>query len=101
MTEKQIRKRVLRIKEELMKMEEMRPGSLTRQKRGDKGEYYQLSYTHLNRGRTEYIRAEFAQKIKRQIENYKNFKNLTNEWVTLEIELSKLNMQIEKKEGRK
>ena len=99
MTEKQIRKRIDRIKEELMKLEEMRPGSLTRQKRGDKGEYYQLSYTHLNCGRTEYIRPKFANKIKRQIKNYKIFKNLTNEWVTFGIELSKLNMQIEKKDG--
>ena len=100
-SKKAIENRIQKIKEELMKTKEMRPGSLTRQSRGAKGEYYQLSYTHANRGRTEYIRSEFAKNIQRQIKNYRRFKKLIDEWVSLAIELSKLNMELEKKAGQK
>lgn len=101
MREKTIEKRIGEIKQELMKSGEMRPGSLTRQSRGSKGEYYQLSYTHENRGRTEYIRSAFAKDIKKQIRNYNNFKKLINEWVKLEIEQSKLKMELEKRAGKR
>jgi len=100
MRKKEIEKRIQEIKNELMKTEEMRPGSLTKQSKGSKGKYYQLSYTHANRGRTEYIRHEFAEKIQKQIKNYGNFKKLVNEWVKLAIEHSKLSMELEKKAGQ-
>ncbi len=101
MREKTIEKRIGEIKQELMQSGDMRPGSLTRQSRGSTGEYYQLSYTHENRGRTEYIRSVFAKDIQKQIRNYNKFKKLINEWVKLEIEQSKLKMEVEKKAGRK
>lgn len=100
-SKKTIETRIQKIKEKLMKTKEMRPGSLTRQSRDTKGEYYQLSYTHANRGRTEYIRPEFEKNIRKQIKNYARFKKLINEWVSLAIELSKLNMELEKKAGQK
>ena len=71
MNEKQIKKRIKQIKEEILTIEEIRPGSITRQKRKGKGEYFHLSYTHMNKGYTEYIRPEFVQMTKQQIENYK------------------------------
>lgn len=101
MRKKEIEKRIQKIKNELMKTEEMRPGSLSKQSKGSKKEYYQLSYTHANRGRTEYIRPGFVKKIQKEIKNYGNFKKLTNEWVKLAIEHSKLNMELEKKAGQK
>ena len=100
MRKDEIEKRIHEIKNELMKTEEMRPGSLTKQNKGGKGEYYQLSYTHANRGRTEYIRSEFVKKIQKEIENYGNFKKLINEWVKLAIEHSKLSMELAKKAGQ-
>jgi len=45
---KQIEKRIDRIRSELIKIDAMRPGSLTRQYKDPKkqtGAYYQLSYT--------------------------------------------------------
>jgi len=91
--------RIMRIKEELMKLGELRPGSLTLQKRGASGTYYQLSYTHLGKGRTEYIRPEFAKEIKKQIATYRRFKKLVEEWVNLEIERSKIKMEMDKKKA--
>lgn len=90
-------KRIEQIKAELSEIGEMRPGSLSRQNRGVSGTYYQLSYTHMGKGRTEYIRPEFAPQIKKQIANYRRFKKLIDKWINLEIERSKIKMEIEKK----
>jgi hypothetical protein len=91
--------RIMRIKVELLELGELRPGSLTLQKRGSSGTYYQLSYTHLGKGRTEYIRPEFAKEIKKQIATYRRFKKLVEEWVNLEIERSKIKMELDKKKA--
>lgn len=91
----QIHKRIKRIKAELVAIDEMRPGSLTEQFRDPNAErgYYQLSYTHGGRGRTEYVSRDFVSDVRRQIENYKRFKELTAEWVDLSIEQSRLKMK--------
>ena len=78
---------------------EMRPGSLTRQQRGSSGTYYQLSYTHLGRGHTEYVRPEFVPEIKKQIANYRRFRKLMEGWVNLEIKHSKIKMEVEKQKA--
>ena len=85
---KQIEKRIDRIRSELMKIDAMRPGSLTRQYKDPKkqtGAYYQLSYTLDMRSRTEYIRKEWVSEIRRQIKQYKRYKQLNAEWVSLSI----------------
>lgn len=94
---KQIEKRIDRIRSELIKIDAMRPGSLTRQYKDPKkqtGAYYQLSYTLDMRSRTEYIRKEWVSEIRRQIKQYKRYKQLNAEWVSLSIEHSKLSMKL-------
>ena len=96
---KQIEKRIDRIRSELVKIDAMRPGSLTRQYKDPKkqtGAYYQLSYTLDMRSRTVYIRKEWVSEIRRQIKQYKRYKQLSAEWVSLSIEHSKLSMKIER-----
>lgn len=96
---KQIEKRIDRIQSELVKIDAMRPGSLTRQYKDPKkqtGAYYQLSYTLDMRSRTEYIRKEWVSEIRRQIKQYKRYKQLNAEWVSLSIERSKLSMKLER-----
>lgn len=91
-----IEKRIEKIKVELTKIGEMRPGSLTRQykdKEKQSGRYYQLSYTHEMKSRTNYIRKECVSDVRQQIKNYKRFKKLTIEWIALGIEHSKLSMK--------
>lgn len=92
--------RIRQIKKELMGIGEMRPGSLTRQNRGPKktGSYYQLSYTHQMKGRTEYVREEFANLIKQQIATYKKFKRMIEEWIRLAIQYSKMKMDLAKRQ---
>jgi hypothetical protein len=48
------------------------------------------------RSRTEYIRKEWVSKIRRQIKQYKHYKQLNAEWVSLSIEHSKLSMKLER-----
>ncbi len=93
----QIEKRIDKIKEELTGIGDMRPGSLTRQFKDPKaqsGPYYQLSYTLDMKSRTEYIRRDCVSDIRRQVSNYKRFKTLTGEWITLGIEHSRLTMKL-------
>jgi hypothetical protein len=91
----QLERRIEKIKHELQKITEMRPGSLTRQYRNPKdktGAYYQLSYTHKMKSHTEYVRKEFVAQIREQISQYKRFKRLIQQWVELAIEHSKEQM---------
>ena len=93
----QIEKKIEKIKQELQSIQHMRPGSLTRQYRNPKdktGAYYQLSYTHKMKSRTDYVRPEFVLQIKEQICEYKRFRELVDQWIELSIQHSK--MQIEK-----
>lgn len=92
-----IERRIEKIKKELVKLSDMRPGSLSVQTRGWGGEYCQLSYTHQGKGRTEYVPKNKRKEVERQLANYHKFRELTKEWVELSIELCKLKTQDEKK----
>ena len=97
-----IKKQILQIKQDLQSAGEMRPGALTRQytpSKTKKWAFYQLSYTHNMKSRTDYVRKEFVGDLKRQIKNYKRFKALTKKWVDLAIEHSKLLIDIAVKKG--
>ena len=95
-----IARRIGRIKVALATIGPMRPGSLTRQFKDPKaksGPYWQISYTRAMKSHTEYVRQECVADIRRQIAVYKRFKTLTEQWIDLSIEASKLAMQIAKK----
>ena len=85
-----IAKEIKRIKAELMALDDMRPGSLSVQRRSWGGQYWQLSYTHRGKGHTEYVREARREEVQRQIANYRRFRELTKEWVDLAIEQCKL-----------
>jgi hypothetical protein len=92
----QIYKRIESIKAELTAIDEMRPGSLSKQfKEPDvqRGAYYQLNYSHGGRSRTEYVAPAFLRDVRRQIGNYKRFKALTAEWIELSIGQSRLKIK--------
>src|SRR6266511_3832522 len=81
------------IKQELMGIGEMRPGSLTKQYRNaeeKKWEFYQLSYTHKMKSKTNYVRAQHVAELREQIKTYKQFKKLIEKWIDLSIEHSKI-----------
>lgn len=104
-----IEARIERIKKALVELGEMRPGSLSQQynvcgnpncrckdARNPKkhGPYYQLSYVHQGRSSSQFIRREFLADTRRQLVNYRRFKKLTDEWVSLALEYAKLKLEI-------
>ena len=98
----QIEKKIAKIKEELARIGEMRPGSLTYQyqkPKEKKGGFYQLSYTYRMKSKTEYVKAEFVQDLKLQIATFKRFKKLIQQWVDLAIEHSQQKIRLAK-EGK-
>lgn len=100
MTQKQllqIEKKIDKIKQELLKIDGMRPGSLTRQYKNPKektGGFYQISYTYKNKSKTEYVKAQHIDDLKQQINTYKKFKKLVEQWIDLSIKYSKLKMDL-------
>ena len=108
MNQPQIEKRIERIKEELMALGPMRPGSLSRQyascqKPGcacmdsinpkKHGPFYQLSFSHAGKSTTRFVRPGYVTKIKKELAAYKRFKKLTQDWVALAITLSQLRIE--------
>jgi len=88
--EKALERKIGKIKQALMELGDMRPGSVSVQTRKWGGEYAQLSYTHRGKGHTEYVPQERRKDVERQTANYKKFRKLTQEWTELSMELCKL-----------
>jgi hypothetical protein len=93
-----IKNEIEMIQSQLMDIGDMRPGSLTKQYRNPKertGEFFQISYTHKMKSKTQYVRPQFVEEVRRQIRNYKTFKKLIEKWVALGIQYSQLSMKAE------
>ena len=74
----------------------MRPGCLSLQYRDSKlkkGSYYQLSYTAQMKSKTEYIHPDLVPQIEQELSEYRLYRELTQEWVQLSIELSRLKIK--------
>ena len=79
------------IRNEMAAVGPMRPGSLSRQARKAKdsyGAYWHLSYTLNGKGHTHYVRDEWAEQIRTEIENYRRFKKLLDRYLALSIQRS-------------
>ena len=93
-----IDKRIREIKKEIAKTGPMRPGSLSRQYRNraeKKLGYWQLNFMRRMKSRSEYIRDEHVDAVRAELEAYKAFKKLVEEWVEIAIEQSRLKMNLE------
>lgn len=102
--------KIKRLKEQLVALESLRPGSVSEQYNvcgkpdcrckatppKKHGPYYQLSYSWKGRSKTEFVRRENIAAVRKQLQNYRRLRELVNEWIELELELSQLRLQ----EGR-
>jgi len=98
-----IENEIKKIKMKLMKFHLFRPGSITQQYRSSdkkKVGFYHLSYSHHGKGRTNYVRKEFFERIKKQTLDYKEVKKLIDRWIELGIEHSKISIKLELKEKK-
>jgi hypothetical protein len=107
----QIARKIEHLKRQLVELGSMHPGSLSEQynvcgksscrckdlKNPQKhGPYYQLSFTWRGKSRTRFVRAEQLADMREKITNYKRFRELTDEWVDLVVELE----QQEREQGQ-
>ena len=86
----QIEQEIANIKQTLLELGHMHPGSMSQQKRSGVGIYHQLSYSHAGKGHTKYVRPEDVPEVTQELENYRRFRGLVTKWVELEIEWAKL-----------
>jgi hypothetical protein len=59
------------------------------------GPYFKLNYQHQGKSKTIFVREKHVKKITKENKNYKVFKELTQMWITLEIERSNLALKEE------
>jgi hypothetical protein len=96
--------RIEKIKERIVALGELRPGSLSRQYnvcgtpgcrcKADPpqkhGPYYQLSFTRKGKSSSQFVRREDLSRIKRQLRNYERLRKLIDQWIDTSIELTRL-----------
>lgn len=94
--------RIEKIKTELVQVGPMRPGSLSQQFRKPKEKerpFWQLNYAHGGKTKTEYVRPVNLTRVQDEIEQYRRFKKLTDQWISTAITLSQLKQKAVPKEG--
>lgn len=87
---KAIEEEIAEVKQRLLAIGEMRPGSLSKQKRSRGTLYHQLSYWHNGKGHTEYVRKELVSTVRQQLDAYRGYLELNRRWMSLAIKLCKL-----------
>ena len=99
----EIEKKIEKIKRSLVLVQAMRPGSISKQysvcgkkpcrcvdpdKPKKHGPYYQLSYAHKGKSTSMFIQPQYYHQVKREVEQYKKFKLLIEQWIELAIQYS-------------
>lgn len=102
----QLENKIARIKAELVRLGELRPGSLSAQYnvcgqpncrcKGSPpqrhGPYYQLSYTRNGKSSSRFVKQSELAAVRRQIEHYARLRTLVDRWINLATELSELKL---------
>ena len=98
-----LQKKITAIKNQLLNLGRMRPGSISRQynvcgKPGCRckdpknpkrhGPYYQLNYVFRGKKKSQFIRAEDVAGVNAELANFKKFRHLTDQWVGLALEIA-------------
>lgn len=105
-----LQRQVERIKQELLELGDLRPGSLSEQfnvcgtpgckcKKSPPqkhGPYYQVSYTRKGKSGTKFVKRPQVATVKRQLRNYAKMRELVDRWVEAATELSELRLGEEK-----
>lgn len=99
--------RVRRIKAELSRLGELRPGALSEQynvcgKPGCRckaspptkhGPYYQLSWSRNGKSTTRFVRQPELRAVRAQIKAYQRLQQLVDEWVAASVEICEIKRQ--------
>lgn len=103
-----IQRKITALKRQLLALKRMRPGSLSRQynvcgKPGCRckdpknpkrhGPYYQLNYVFRAKKTSQFIRVADVTNVRAELANFKKFRRLTNQWVSLALALANLELK--------
>jgi len=102
----ELERQIAKVKEELMELAELRPGSISLQynvcgspncrckasPQQRHGPYYQLNYTRKGKGGTRFVKREEVKLVQRQIDSYGRLRALLDRWIDLGTELADLNL---------
>ena len=102
-------KKIQKLEEKIQKLKRsvaalgcLRPGSVSEQIAGGPNrkprKYWQLSYTYKMRSRTDYLRDDLVETVKKETLEYRKFKKIVDEIIDLSIQLSKEKIEIVKKQ---
>ena len=64
------------------------------------GPYYQISFTRHGKSSSQFVRDEDLDEVQRQLDNYRQLRQLVDEWITLSAELSSLRLREKRKTMR-
>lgn len=81
----------------------MRTGSIIRQYRNPqerKIPFYQISYTHQMKSRTEYLRKENLTAVRVEVANFKRFRKLVDQWVDAALKFTRRKTRLGLHSGR-
>ena len=102
-----LKNRIQKIKRQIAALGELRPGALSQQYNicGNPscrckatppvkhGPYYQISFTWKRKSTTQFVRDDDVPEAQQQLENYRQLRELVDEWVTLSVELCRLRIR--------
>jgi len=102
-----LEKRIRIIKQQISTLGDLRPGALSQQFNicgspncrckatppVKHGPYYQISFTRHGKSSSHFVREEDLKDVKQQLENYRQLRQLVDEWITVSAELSGLRLR--------
>ena len=113
-TQESLEKRIQKIKQQIGKLGDLRPGALSQQYNVcgspgcqckasppiKHGPYYQISFTRHGKSSSQFVREEDLDQVQQQLDNYRQLRQLVDEWITLSAELSSLRLRKKRKATR-
>jgi Family of unknown function (DUF6788) len=105
--QRQLEAKLERVRQQLTQLGNLQPGSMSKQYNvcgkpqcqckasppKKHGPYYQLSFTWKGRSKTKFVRREHVATVRQELRNYRRLRELVDQWIELELELSQLRLQ--------
>jgi hypothetical protein len=106
-TRESLEKRIQKIKQQIGELGDLRPGALSQQYNVcgspncrykatpplKHGPYYQISFKRHGKSSSQFVREEDLLEVQQQLDNYRQLRQLVDDWITLAAELSTLRIR--------
>ena len=107
LSQESLEKQIHKIKLQIGKLGDLRPGALSQQYNVcgspgcqckasppiKHGPYYQISFKRHGKSSSQFVRQQDVAEVQQQLQNYRQLRDLVDEWITLSSELSSLRLR--------